>query len=125
MKKLLFAFLFVFTAAIAALAQDSAATSEPTPATPPSSEYQNADQDQDKDKQPIAASELPAAITAALEGQDYSGWTVANAFKKEKDGQMMYIVELKNGSETKEVKFDAQGTKLKDDKEEDKDKGQQ
>lgn len=118
MKKVLFAILFVFTAAVAALAQEPAAT--PAPATPPSSEYQ----DKDKDKKPIAVSELPATITASLQGQDYTGWTASNAFTTEKDGQTIYIVELKNGSETKKVKFDAQGNKLKD-KEKDKDKSVQ
>ena len=43
----------------------------------------NKSQDQDKG-QAIATSELPANIQAALQGQDYSGWTVASAFKKKK-----------------------------------------
>jgi hypothetical protein len=109
MKKLLFA-LVMCTAAFAALAQDPAPAATPAPA-----------QDQTASEQPIAASDLPAAITASLQGQDYTGWTVSNAVKKEKDGKTYYKVELKNGAETKTVKFDADGNKMKGkDKEKDK-----
>ncbi len=102
MKKLLLA-LIMCTAAFAALAQDPAPAATPAPA-----------QDQPAtDMQPIATSDLPAAITASLEGQDYTGWTVSNAYKKEKDGKTIYKVELSNGSATKMVKFDADGNKLK------------
>ncbi len=101
MKKLLFAIAFVAAGSVAALAQD--ATPEATQA-PASTEYA-----QDQDGQAIAASELPASIQSALQGQDYSGWTVGSAMKKEKDGKTFYAVELSNGSETKKVKFDADG----------------
>ena len=98
MKKLLLS-LILCSAALFAFAQEPAAT----PA-----------QDQKSTElQPIAASELPAAITASLQGQDYSGWVVDKAYKKEKDGKMIYKVELKNGAETKTVKFDADGNMLK------------
>lgn len=113
MKKLLFA-LFMCTASVAALAQDPAPAATPAPAT----------QDQSTEMQPIAASDLPPAVTAALQGQDYSGWTVSNAFKKEKDGKAIYKVELKNGSETKTVKMDADGNMMKG-KDKDKEKAVQ
>ena len=100
MKKLLLGILLVSGCTLTVLAQN------PTPA--PAPETQAAPQDM----QPIAASELPAAIRTSLEGQDYSGWTVANSYKKEKDGKTMYVVELKNGAETKKVKFDAEGNKM-------------
>ena len=112
MKKLLFA-LIMCTATVAAFAQD--------PATPqPSAQEQSTS----SEMQPIATSDLPPAITASLESQDYSGWTVSNAFKKEKDGKTIYKVEMKNGEETKTVKFDADGNKLKS-KAKDKDKAVQ
>lgn len=109
MKKLLIA-LFVCSVSVA-FAQDPSSAATPAPA-----------QDQSTDEmQPVAASDLPAAITASLESQDYSGWTVSNAFKKEKDGKTVYKVELMKGGETKTVKFDADGNKLKG-KDKDKDK---
>jgi hypothetical protein len=98
MKKLLLGILLVSGCTLSVLAQDAAT---PAPAAQPTEEMQ-----------PIAASELPAAVRTSLEGQDYSGWTVANSYKKEKDGQTFYVVELKNGAETKKVKFDAQGNKM-------------
>ena len=79
-----------------------------TPQTAPATE-QSGDQGQ-----AITASELPAPIQTALQGQDYSGWTVASATKKEKEGKTVYAVELKNGAETKSVKFDAEGNMLKE-----------
>lgn len=99
MKKLLLGLLFVSACTLSALAQE--ATPSPAPAAQPTEEMQ-----------PIAASELPAAVRTSLEGQDYSGWTVANSYKKEKEGKTVYIIELKNGAETKKVKFDAEGNKM-------------
>lgn len=99
MKKLLFA-LIMCAATVVAFAQDPSSTATPQPA-------------QTTEMQPIAASDLPAAVTASLQSQDYSGWTVSNAFKKEKDGKTIYKVELKNGEETKTVKFDADGNMIK------------
>lgn len=111
MKKLLFALAFVTAGSVAALAQDSAATASPAPAQP-STELQT--EDQDKDKQAIATSELPASIQTSLQGTDYSGWTVSNAHKMEKEGKTFYSVELTKGSETKKVKFDADGNAVKE-----------
>ncbi|HKZ38476.1 MAG TPA: hypothetical protein VJ184_12540 [Chryseolinea sp.] len=104
MKKLFLA-LCLCASAAAAFAQESSTDATKKTAT----EYK----DDAKDMQAVAASELPAAVTAALQGQDYSGWTVGKAFKKEKDGKTIYKVELTNGSETKMVKLDADGNKLK------------
>ena len=122
MKKLLFAIAFMTAGSVAVLAQEA---QPQEPQTPPSSEIQPApapeDQSQDQDKgQAIATSELPANIQASLQGQDYTGWTVANAFKKEKDGKTFYMVELTKDSEKKTVKFDADGNIMK---EEEKEKG--
>ena len=65
---------------------------------------------QDQDRQQISISELPEGVTAKLESQDYSGWTVGNAYKKTDDSQNeIYIVEMKQGTETKKVKFDKDG----------------
>ena len=105
MKKLLFAFALMIACSVAVLAQDTASTAAQTPAPTEAP---------DQDMQPIASSELPASIQTSLQGQDYSGWTVANAFKKEKDGKTMYSVELKKGTETKKVKFDADGNVVKE-----------
>lgn len=112
MKKLLFA-LTMCLATVAAFAQD--ATTTPAPQD---------DKAKTEEMQPVAAADLPAPVTAALQGQDYSGWTVANATKKEKDGKTIYKVELTKGSEKKTVKMDAEGNMVKG-KDKDKDKSVQ
>jgi hypothetical protein len=98
MKKLLLSFILC-SAALFAFAQE--------PAAAPAQDQKSTEM------QPVAASELPAAITASLQSQDYSGWIVDKAYKKEKDGKTYYKVELKNGNETKTVKFDADGNMMK------------
>ena len=117
MKKLLFAIAFMTAGSVAVLAQEAQPKEqEPqTPPTevqaPPSSDYQSQDQDRG---QAIATSELPANIQAALQGQDYSGWTVASAYKNEKDGKTTYSVELSKDQEKKIINFDADGNVMKD-----------
>jgi hypothetical protein len=116
MKKLFLALCMCATAAAAFAQESSTDATKQQPAT----EYK----DDAKDMQAVAANELPAPVTAALQGQDYSGWTIGKAFKKEKDGKTIYKVELTNGSETKMVKLDADGNKLKG-KDKDKEKSVQ
>ena len=77
---------------------------------------------QDQEGQQISVSELPDEVTAKLESQDYSGWTVGNVYKKMDESQNeIYVVEMRQGTETKKVKFDRDGNKLeKGDKHKDK-----
>lgn|SRR5690606_13026943 len=116
MKKLLFALCFMLGAAVAVQAQDTTSTQYQNDAM-----TQDQSQDDAADKQSIAISELPATVTSSLQTSDYSGWQINNAYKKEKDGETFYAVELKQGNETKMVKFDAQGNKVKE-KDKDKDR---
>jgi len=105
MKKLFLAVCLMFGGAtlVSAQQQDQAAT-------------------QDQDRQQIAASELPDAVSTKLESDDYSGWTVETCYKKmDENNNEIYIVELKQGTETKKVKFDRDGNKL----EAEKDKAEQ
>jgi hypothetical protein len=74
----------------------------------------------DKDKEEVKSSELPQAVTRALEGNDYRGWRVEDkAYKiKGDDNKEYYKVSLRNAStgETKTVKLDEDGNKKDDDK---------
>jgi hypothetical protein len=117
MKKLLFAFSIVLGSVVAVNAQDSTATNQGA-GTSQSSQYSQDEMGQDSytEKEVIAASELPASVTKQLQSQDYSSWSVGKAYRKEKDGQTYYAVEMTNGSEKKMVKFDAQGNKVKEKK---------
>ncbi|MDQ2656945.1 MAG: hypothetical protein M3Y60_05950 [Bacteroidota bacterium] len=104
MKKVLLAVCLMFGGATLVSAQTD-------PSSSPSQTQTS--QDQDQDRQQISVSELPDAVTSKLEGQDYSGWTVGNAYKKmDESNQEMYIVELRQGTETKKVKFDKDGNEL-------------
>lgn len=104
MKKILLAVCLMFGGASLVVAQDQSTTPSQT---------QTTTQDQDQEKQQIAVSELPDAVSTKLESQDFSGWTVGNAYKKmDESNQEMYIVELKQGTETKKVKFDRDGNEL-------------
>jgi hypothetical protein len=114
MKKLLLAVGLMFGAATLVSAQDQPTTTDKS---------QSTTLDQDKDRQQISASELPDAVSAKLESEDFSGWTVENCYKKTDDNNTeVYIVELKQGTETKKVKFDRDGNKLEHDKDKSYDK---
>jgi hypothetical protein len=124
MKKVLFAFSLLFGVAVAANAQDSTSTStqDQTQTDQYRQDDMNHDQDDNKDKKEISVSQLPPAVSAQLQTQDYTGWTVSKAWKKEKAGEdVIYGVELKNGEEIKKVKFDAQGNVLKEKEKKDRD----
>lgn len=124
MKKILFAFGIVCGAAFAVNAQDSTATkdqstqyrteTQSSTQDQATAQDQDKDKDQDKDRKEIQVSELPAMIREQLQSSDYTAWTVDKAYKKEKDGQPVYIVELKKGDDMKKIKFDAQGNVIKE-----------
>ncbi len=111
MKKLLVAICFLCGGAIGVSAQQT----DDQASTRDQSAEQTMNQDQEfSDQDKISATELPALISQQLQSGDYTGWTVNEAYKKEKDGQTFYKVELQNGEEKKWVKFDAQGNKVKE-----------
>lgn len=108
MKKLLFICLITFGAAAAVNAQDTTSTQR-------DNAVRTQDRDSYTDKDAIAPTELPANIREQLQGQDYSSWTVAKAFRKMKNGQTVYAVELTNtAGDKKKVKFDANGNVMKE-----------
>ena len=115
MKKLLLAVCLMFGGATFVSAQDQSATTDQTQSTP--------GQDQGQE---ISVSELPDAVSAKLESDDFSGWTVESAHKKTDENNMeIYVVKLKQGTEMKKVKFDRDGNKLEHDKNKSYDKADQ
>ena len=101
--------------------QDTTGTQSDRATTGQSADQTSHDQHEYSDKDMISASELPQNIREQLQTQDYTGWTVRNAYRKMKDNQTVYAVELTNGSEKKKVKFDAEGNVLKEKTKRDKD----
>lgn len=94
-------------------------------------------QGQQQDRQRIQTTELPDAVKRTLEDQEYRGWLVSGAFKASAnqssmdstgvsgdqnrqgnnnaigtEDQEIYLVELKNGAETKTVAFDKDGERI-------------
>jgi hypothetical protein len=125
MKKVLLAIGLMFggVAFVNAQEQDTAATSTPTTQEQPATH----DQD-DQDRVQIQVSELPQPVQTKLQSQDYQGWVVSSAYRKnwtdpnnaQATAQEIYIVEVKNGAEMKKLKFDKDGNEIEK-KEKDKD----
>jgi hypothetical protein len=97
---------------------------------------------QEEGRVKIKSQDLPDAVKSSLEGQEFRGWLVNSAYKvdgsasgsstsesdstnvssdpsvpqpgMQSSGQELYIVELKNGAQTKTVRFDKDGKKLED-----------
>jgi hypothetical protein len=98
MKKLMFAFIALL-GSVAFVSADAISYSiNQTPAA------------QQDEKVKIKPEELPEAVKKALEMQDYRGWLVDAAYKD--TAKETYEVHLKNGAETKIVKFDKDGKKV-------------
>lgn len=102
MKKLMFAMLAVCASFIAANAQEAPATDQQQPST-------SAVAPQD-DKVKIKSDELPETVKKSLEAQEYKGWLINAAYHNK--AADTYEVELKNGAETKTVKFNKDGKKI-------------
>ena len=117
MKKLMFASLALLGSVALANAQEATpqesnkATEAVTPAPAPTEAVTPAPQDaaaQDQDdKTKIKSEELPDAVKKALEAQEYRGWLIDGAFHVKSTDS--YEVQLKNGAETKTVKFSKDG----------------
>jgi glucose/arabinose dehydrogenase len=102
MKKVMFAMLALCASVVAVNAQENPAPAPSTSAVAP----------QQDDKMKIKSDELPEAVKKSLEAQEYKGWLI-NAAYHHKTADT-YEVELKNGAETKTVKFTKDGKKLED-----------
>jgi hypothetical protein len=112
MKKLMFASLALLGSVALANAQEATppqestqATEAPAPAPAPEAVAPAAADQEDKTK--IKSEELPEAVKKSLEAQEYRGWLIDAAYHVKSTDS--YEVELKNGAETKSVKFDKEG----------------
>jgi len=135
MKKLIIAGLFTFGAATAIHAQDTTMRDQSQDRYR-TDEYNTQQQDQDQQQQDteqsndwssqdksksdysskdqISTSELPSNVQEELQSSDYQSWNVSQAYRKIKDGETFYAVELMNGDEKKMVKFDSDGNVVKE-----------
>jgi hypothetical protein len=136
MKKLTLAFCLLVGGIFAANAQDTTSVDKqqqyPT---------QGAQASQQDDREKINSRDLPDAVKRSLEGTEYRGWLINSAYKMKgvTSGDMnqdsvtnqtdsaavskpetdalnaeVFVVELKNGAQTKTVRFDKDGNALDD-----------
>jgi hypothetical protein len=139
MKKVMFALCFMFGGIVAVTAQETQDTTSNEYRTETQSQYPQDAQSQDRER--IQSTELPDEVKRSLEAQEYRGWLISGAFKAtgtsdkssmESDttstetdvnrqgdnnavgaqAEEVYIVELKNGAETKTVRFGKDGQKI-------------
>lgn len=132
MKKLMLAFCIMLGGHVMVNAQDTTNTDQ----TQTQQQYPTMQNDQEQDRERINSRDLPDAIKRSLEGQEYRGWLINSAYKTtgvsgtddegiQSDttsvsgntgayGQEVYVVELKNGAQTKTVRFDKDGNPLDD-----------
>lgn len=105
MKKMIISAFALAMATTASYAQT--ATPAATSATPAATATapQAAQQD-NKTKIDVAA--LPAPVKTTLASDSYKGWTVSNAWQSGN----LYIIELKNGENTKTVNLDKDGKQV-------------
>ncbi len=96
----MFAFAAMLGSVVFVNAQDQSNNAVTTPAAT----------EQQDEKVKIKSEELPDGVKKALEMQDYRGWLIDSAFKN--TAKETYEVHLKNGAETKVVKFDKDGKKV-------------
>jgi len=109
MKKLMFASLALLGSVALANAQEATPPTESNKATEavaPAPAPAPAAVDQD-DKTKIKSEELPEAVKKSLEAQEYRGWLIDAAYHVKSTDS--YEVQLKNGAETKTVKFSKDG----------------
>jgi hypothetical protein len=111
MKKLLFATLVLTGSVVAANAQEATKDSAATTTTTTSTVNATSSVEQDG-YVVIKSEELPEAVKKSLENQDYKGWIINAASYDKKEEK--YLVELKNGADTKKVKFNKEGKALND-----------
>lgn len=125
----MFALCFVLGGTVALIAQDTTSYQyrTETESQYPQQDASNLQQDRER----IQATELPEEVKRQLEGEDYRGWLISGAFRatgsedpsmpadttgldpsinaQGMEDEEIYIVELKNGAETKTVYFDSNG----------------
>jgi hypothetical protein len=98
MKKVVFVFAVLFGVVFANIAVVTAGTVAP---------YEKNAQEE---KVKIKPEELPAAVRTTLQSDDYTGWTIENAYKY--PVSETFEVEMKNDEESRVFKFDKDGNKI-------------
>ena len=104
-------------ASIAAYSQDTTGvTTPPAPVEQDQTSPQNqVEQDQanfKKDMIIIPATEVPASLRGTLQGTQYKGWENGTIYRNQSSD--MFMVEVREGNQTKTYRFDKNGKAVKD-----------
>ena len=109
-------------AAISANAQDTTKVSIPPPPVPqdqtaPQNQTQQdqAQQDQTNFKKNmiiIPSTDVPASLRSTLQGGQYKGWENGTIYRNQSSD--MFMVEMRDGNQTKMYRFDQNGKAIKD-----------
>lgn len=101
--------------AMSVYAQDSTKVSDEAARqrTGPGVGVQGESQDYRKDMTVIQSSEMPASLRSTLQGEQYKGWENNSTIYRSKNNDS-FVVEMRNGDQTKVHRFDQNGKAVKD-----------
>ena len=60
----------------------------------------------------IPSAEVPASLRSTLQGSQYEGWENGTIYRNQTSD--MFMVEMRNGNQTKIYRFDQNGKAIKD-----------
>ncbi len=103
-------------AAFAANAQDTTKLDHPPPVqqdqTTPQNQVQKDQANFKKDMIVIPSAEVPASLRSTLQGSQYKGWENGTIYRNQTSD--MFMVEMRDGNQTKIYRFDQNGKAIKD-----------
>jgi hypothetical protein len=108
------------TLVIAAFAANAQDTTKLVPPPPPVQQDQTAPQNQTqkdqanfkKDMIVIPSAQVPASLRSTLQGSQYKGWENGVIYRNQSSD--MFMVEMRDGNQTKVYRFDQNGKAIKD-----------
>jgi hypothetical protein len=104
-------------AAFAANAQDTTKLAPPHPTvqqdqTAPKNQTQKDQANFKKDMIVIPPAEVPASLRSTLQGSQYKGWENGTIYRNQSSD--MFMVEMRDGNQTRIYRFDQNGKAIKD-----------
>jgi hypothetical protein len=101
----------------AANAQDTTKLTPPRPSvqqdqTAPQNQTQKDQANFKKDMIIIPAAEVPASLRSTLQGSQYKGWENGTIYRNQTSD--MFMVEMRDGNQTRIYRFDQNGKAIKD-----------
>jgi hypothetical protein len=104
------------TAVFAVNAQDTTKLTTPQPVqqdqTAPQNQVQKDRANFKKDMIVIPSAEVPASLRSTLQGSQYKGWEKGTIYRNQSSD--MFMVEMRDGNETRIYRFDQNGKAVKD-----------